>query len=240
MPAQRESWFDPAGDPTDNIVRGYAQEAARRGWDTSPAALDVIRRKAQMEQSLTAAATPPVYASPAAAVAANLDTCSTWSHEDFIWHSRGLPKRGRDLPVFLDGLADNLPDTAMPGVVFFAWRAGLPELTVNHERWRELFGRAGYTENGEPAEKPTGGNVILYRGTTAQFRQYWSWTPDLTFAAWHAARTRGRIWRAIVPRTNILASCMQQGDREYVVDTAGAVIQPFRETGRPTKRGRKR
>jgi hypothetical protein len=109
------------------------------------------------------------------------------------------------------------------------WSAAeIPEYNLEPPMWRQLFVRAGYTENGKPAHRPHQ-PLILYRGATPDRRAGWSWTNDVNVAAAYAfegvrGRKRGRVWVAEVEPARLLAFHDGREEGEYVVDTEGMEI----------------
>ncbi|HLM20491.1 MAG TPA: hypothetical protein VK390_03075, partial [Propionibacteriaceae bacterium] len=83
--------------------------------------------------------------------------------------------------------------------------AEYPEPTLGRRNWVHLFREAGYTADGEPAERPANA-LTLYRGAPYRLRRRMSWTAELARAEWFAERynslhpeTPGAVWVATVP-----------------------------------------
>ncbi|MFD8597642.1 hypothetical protein ACFV1L_21830 [Kitasatospora sp. NPDC059646] len=107
--------------------------------------------------------------------------------------------------------------------------AEYPDSALDREDWRELFTAAGYTADGEPAERPAE-PVELWRGSVPERRTDWSWTTrrDLAegYANGTAARrpTTGRLYRTVAPPAALLAHNNGRGESEYVLDTEHLTI----------------
>ncbi|RAN79329.1 hypothetical protein B5P43_15580 [Bacillus sp. SRB_336] len=105
-----------------------------------------------------------------------------------------------------------------------------PDRALDRDVWREMFGLAGYTQDGTAAERPTR-TLTLYRGTVAERRADWSWTDRLDVARRYAAgirqRPTGLVWTAEVPAANLLCRNLAREEFEYVVDTEGLRITRF-------------
>lgn len=113
-----------------------------------------------------------------------------------------------------------------------AWSiAEYPQDLIPDDTWRALFDLAGYTVEGQPAERPTE-PLRLYRGSPEQFRDRWSWTDDRDSAERFAtgglrARLPGTIWTAQVEPWRLFCHIHEhsRGESEYVLDTRGLVIE---------------
>lgn len=97
--------------------------------------------------------------------------------------------------------------------------------SVSRRRWLDLFAAAGFTVDGEPAQRPAG-IVTLYRGAVHTRRRGMSWTADLAVAEEFAARSaalRGRqpghVYRLDAPWSAVLAVINGRQECEHVVDT---------------------
>lgn len=70
--------------------------------------------------------------------------------------------------------------------------------------WMALWKRAGYSDDGRPAERPDS-PVRLWRGSTRGLRRRWSWTDDSDRARWFADRVSllgidvGSVWTVLAP-----------------------------------------
>lgn len=111
-----------------------------------------------------------------------------------------------------------------------AWLVG-GDRHLSREVWRDVFGRAGYRVDDEPAERPTE-SLVLWRGATPENRANWSWTDNrdaaLMFASgWLVQQEIGMVWRAAVEPWRLLATVnAERGFCEYVVDTDGLATEP--------------
>ena len=111
-----------------------------------------------------------------------------------------------------------------PGIVTTAWAmAEFPSNLLEEDTWVELFEEAGYTVDGQPAQRPEA-PVTVYRGCHPARRFGMSWTTDLERAQWFADRDLGRgvgaVYEATVPTGWLLAYIhgSQRGEAEFVVD----------------------
>jgi hypothetical protein len=91
--------------------------------------------------------------------------------------------------------------------------------------WLQVFALAGYTVDGEPAERP-GGPLTLYRGAPPSRRLRMAWTDHRATAERFAhgglrGRELGRVWTAEVAPDRLLARMHEggRGESEYVVNT---------------------
>jgi hypothetical protein len=103
-----------------------------------------------------------------------------------------------------------------------------PDSHLDHWEWRELFDLAGYTEDGEPAQRPTA-PLTLYRGSVPERKADWSWTDNRDVAAKYASvahyyRPLGKVWKATVEPWRLLARNTGREEAEYVVNTDGLDI----------------
>lgn len=101
---------------------------------------------------------------------------------------------------------------------------------LSRAEWRELFHLAGYREDDEPADRPTG-SLLLWRGATPEGRARWSWTDArdtaIQFASgWLVQKEIGLVWRAIVEPERLLAKVSLGRGSEYIVDTDALAIEP--------------
>lgn len=105
--------------------------------------------------------------------------------------------------------------------------AEYPDRHLDHDTWRWLFDAAGFTVDGERADRPAE-PMRLYRGSVPERRTDWSWSRDvkvaLKFAAGVRGRPPGRLWAATVPPWRMLAVNTGRGEDEVVVDTRGLEI----------------
>lgn len=112
-----------------------------------------------------------------------------------------------------------------------------PIRALDGDGWQELFDEAGYTVDGEPAERPTK-PVRLYRGAVDESACGWSWTDDLGVARkfasgelWHSGGRAGRVWVATVEPWRLLARISDRQESEYVVDPYGLAVDPLPDEG---------
>ncbi|MFJ9474735.1 hypothetical protein ACIRRI_06925 [Streptomyces mirabilis] len=106
--------------------------------------------------------------------------------------------------------------------------AEYPDRHLDRDTWRWLFDVAGFTIDGEPAERPTE-PILLWRGTVPERRTDWSWTTDRTIAEGYAngtaaRRPTGRLHVVLAPPEALLAANNGRSEAEYVVDTRGLTI----------------
>lgn len=123
---------------------------------------------------------------------------------------------------------DDILDDANARVAGEFWSmAEFPERCLDHETWSEVFEMAGYTVDGQRVERPHQ-PVLLYRGSTVEGRDNWSWTDDREEAGRNASgfyrRRPGHLWVALVEPWRLLARNTGRGESEYVVDTDGMTI----------------
>jgi hypothetical protein len=114
-----------------------------------------------------------------------------------------------------------------PGVVATAW--SMAEFPESHELdWWDLFSRAGYTHNGQPAPPAPRPRhpVTLYRGCTPDRRFGMAWTGTVEIARWFAEHPRlngtGKVYVARVLPRAVLAYIGESecGEDEYVIDSS--------------------
>lgn len=109
-----------------------------------------------------------------------------------------------------------------------------PDSALGHPRWRELFQAAGFTRDGEPAERPDQ-PLELWRGTVPERCRDWSWSTDRTLAERYAnggfRRPTGRLYRVVAPPATLLAAYNGRAESEYVIDTHGLDIMEWRSAG---------
>lgn len=99
---------------------------------------------------------------------------------------------------------------------------------VGRRRWLGMFAAAGFTVDGEPADRPHG-TVTLYRGATHARRRGMSWSSDLDVARHFAGgalpgRMPGQVYRLEAPWSAVLAVINDRNEGEHVVDTRGLTI----------------
>lgn len=154
--------------------------------------------------------------------------CTEWSVDRFRWHFGNFPTRL--IPVALYLLSADMSDDTLARLIFPTWKwAGNPEKYVKRSQWRALYRRAGFTVDGKPADRPTGGPLVMYRAADHENRFNFSWTSNQWLAVMYAGMRRAqydrygtpkdiRIWRMAVPVENLLAHGNAGG--EWVVDTS--------------------
>ncbi len=136
--------------------------------------------------------------------------------------------------VLLDSWMQGRIDNAiLSNSVAEVWSAAeYPEQALRRCDWRNLFYSAGYTVDGQLAERPTE-PIRLYRGSIPQRRCGWSWTGDLDIAQRFAAgyetggpigRLAGEVWEIMAPPAALLSHITGRQEDEYVVDTRGLRI----------------
>ncbi|MDH6141017.1 hypothetical protein P3T35_003030 [Kitasatospora sp. GP30] len=96
---------------------------------------------------------------------------------DFLYEAYGEGKVGNDTV------------RALVGAVWTG--SEYPDRLLDHDTWRWLFQVAGFTVDGQPAERPTR-PVELWRGSVPERRTDWSWSTDRAVAEKFAAGTGGR------------------------------------------------
>jgi hypothetical protein len=105
--------------------------------------------------------------------------------------------------------------------------AEYPNQCLNRATWRTLFSAAGYTKDGQPAERPSD-RLELWRGSVPERRRDWSWSTDRAVAGRFARGVRGRppgrIYRVLAPPAALLCEINDRQESEFVVDTRGLRI----------------
>lgn len=136
-----------------------------------------------------------------------------------------------DGPRLMAGLhVDGLLTSEAAVLVGQVWSSSeYPDRDLGRVEWLQLFEAAGYCEDGVRAHRPST-PLRLYRGSVPERRSDWSWTDDIRVAQDYAfsgisARPEGRVWTALVPPPNMLARNLGRGEAEYVVNTAGLLIE---------------
>lgn len=122
------------------------------------------------------------------------------------------------------------PQAVTAGVPLAWCDCELPEMgsSVGRRRWLEMFAAAGFTVDGEPADRPHG-TVALYRGATHARRRGMSWSSDLEVARRFAGgalrgRMPGQVYRLEAPWSAALAVINDRTEGEHVIDTRGLTI----------------
>jgi len=120
------------------------------------------------------------------------------------------------------------PD-AYAEVVPHVWGiAEFPGAALARADWRRLFGKAGFTVEGVPADRPTE-PVRLWRGAWRRDKGGLSWTTTRSRAEWFVKARSGdqRLWTTLAPPGALL--CYQheagRGEDEWIVDTRGLTIE---------------
>lgn len=142
-------------------------------------------------------------------------------------------------------------DRAM--AVHEAWyMAEFPERLADQKFWLEVFNKAGFAIDGQPAPRPAEETITLYRGGLESRRNGLSWTTDRIEAMWFAERflpmstsVQTFVWSITVPVSYCLAMINLRGESEVVVDTTkltdedykieGTFMYPFDVEGNPNE-----
>lgn len=138
--------------------------------------------------------------------------------------------------VYID---KSLDVARVPGALADAWSAPeYPERALGGGTWIAMFEKAGYTHDGQPADRPSE-PVRLFRGCTSEVifnednyleidpRFGMSWTSDVDtarrFAAGIRGRARGNVYAAVVQPEHLLAYLGPQhrDESEFIVHPAG-------------------
>lgn len=108
--------------------------------------------------------------------------------------------------------------------------AEYPGVALDRDDWRRLFRKAGFTIDGELADRPAD-PIRLYRGSPNAHKRNFSWTPDRSRAEHFVrARTFGShqayLWTTLAPPSSLLAYIHEsgRGEDEWVIDTRGLEI----------------
>lgn len=122
-----------------------------------------------------------------------------------------------------------ITQTTLAATIGPVWSDAEYPLALGQWAWRELFAAAGYTVDGQPAERPAG-PVRLYRGATPNLRRRWSWTTDSSVAERFAAgdlrgRLPGKVYEIDAPPASLLCAINDRDEFERVVDTRGLRIR---------------
>lgn len=127
--------------------------------------------------------------------------------------------------------------TATIGAIWAAIR--FPDRALERDQWRHLFGVAGYTIDGQAAQRPVEA-IRVYRGSVSARRSDWSWTDSKRIATEFARgsyRTPpGSLWTTLAPAGNILCRNTGRTESEYVIDTEGLDIQLVAESVSPSRK----
>lgn len=113
----------------------------------------------------------------------------------------------------------------------FWTQAMIPRTAMPWANWRTLFEAAGFTRDGELADRPSQA-LCLYRGSTEAGRLGNSWTRDRRTAQKYAngdlglgrIRPRGELWIASVVPERLYAYDGRTDEEEYVIDTDGLSV----------------
>ncbi|QVI26172.1 hypothetical protein MN2019_17880 [Mycolicibacterium neoaurum] len=122
-----------------------------------------------------------------------------------------------------------------PRTVTQLWRTTkAPATAMTATMWRALFLRAGYSHNGQPAQRPTEA-VQVFRGATEAGRFGMSWSTERHVAQRFTRQPGGELWTATVQPQHLLAYLNHRGDpeHEYVVDPAGLTDRNVCRDGQP-------
>jgi hypothetical protein len=158
--------------------------------------------------------------------------------EDELYHALYHPGGRNRAPERLWDLyiAGRVPRSLLPGAVSEAWSAAeFPEFALSRNAWFCLFFRAGYTHDGNPADRPEK-PVTLYRGCSQYYTRRMAWTSDRDRAEWFAGyRNHGghprAVYQATVEPGRLLAFIGADAGRdenEYVLDPTGPGFRPNR------------
>ncbi|MCX5522970.1 hypothetical protein OG342_08860 [Streptomyces bobili] len=167
-------------------------------------------------------------------------TLADEAHDLLLW----APKLTRDELAWLMGLAGRthgptfLADALAEGkitadtvasLIGDVWSsAEFPDRHHDRDTWRWMFDTAGFTVDGKQAPRPAE-PMRLYRGSTPDRRDDWSWTRDIRvaekFAAGSPGRPKGQVWVCTVPPSHMLAANSYRDEDEVVVDTRGLEIR---------------
>lgn len=106
--------------------------------------------------------------------------------------------------------------------------AEYPDQAIPLDTWLTFFSEAGYTVDGQPAERPSE-PIQLYRGTVPARRRDMSWTDSIETATTFAygglrGRPEGRVYCASVEPWRLLARNNDRTESEYVVNTHDLVV----------------
>jgi len=119
-----------------------------------------------------------------------------------------------------------ISDATVTALIGGIWSgAEYPDRHLDRDEWRWLFDVAGFTIDGEPADRPEQ-PVLLWRGTVPERRTDWSWSTDRTIAEGYANGTAarrpvGRLYTVLAPPQALLCANNGRNEAEYVVDTRG-------------------
>ncbi len=133
--------------------------------------------------------------------------------------------------LWLAWYCGKIEPATLTALIAGAWcMAEYPERSLPLADWREMFAAAGYTVEGQPAERPAE-PVTLYRGAVHARRRGWSWTADREIAQRFASgdfyrRQLGAVYVTSAPPSALLCRIHATGrsEDEYVVDTRGLKI----------------
>lgn len=122
------------------------------------------------------------------------------------------------------------PEAVTAGVPIAWCVCEFPEMgsSIGRRWWLEMFAAAGFTVDGQPADRPHG-TLTLYRGATHARRRDMAWTSDLDLARHFASgallgRMPGQVYRVVAPWTAVLAVVTDRAEHEHVIDTRGLKI----------------
>lgn len=128
-----------------------------------------------------------------------------------------------DLPYLLFTNLHQIDPADLPQAVTNAWQmAEWPEQHADQELWLMAFEMAGFTVDGEPADRAVlPETMTLYRGCTPERLNGMSWTTDLKTAQWFAKRfgDEGEVYQIEIPSEFVLAKIDGRKEAEVVVDT---------------------
>lgn len=120
---------------------------------------------------------------------------------------------------------DCVEPEAYAELVPYVWGlAEYPGLSLNKTDWMRLWRKAGYTDDGRPAERPQG-TLRLWRAAHPRYKRGFAWTSERKVAEWflqsrYDPKGVHRLYEAVVPCERLLARIHEEGrgEHEYIVD----------------------
>lgn len=115
-------------------------------------------------------------------------------------------------------------------IVPWVWSlAEFPGQAMSNSQWLALWGKAGFTIDGEIAPRPKQ-PLRLWRGAPRSHRRGMSWTDDRARAQWFADNRMdrdNRVWTALVEPRRLLARIHEvgRGENEWVINTRALTIE---------------
>lgn len=143
-------------------------------------------------------------------------------------------------------IAKTIDTPVLAEVIATVWSlAEYPE-SAGSELWLLLFGRAGFTIDGTPAQRPAE-PMVLYRGAVPEMSRRMSWTTSRQKAQWFAGRFGDLFGEAFMytttaPPESILCIPGTEGrpdEAEVIIDPAGLAITQVTttESSKPATNG---